>query len=352
MIRPDKIKSQIYGEVGFRQPTLTDYAIVDADNLTSRSGLYFEDASRLVTIKNIKDNQENVDITDDQFNDLLKEMQEQCIIDVCRKITHGESNYNASLNLYPYEKIFTRTLGIDDKYSCFRIIPTYQKNKVAKISFIELAFDSAKTFNIYLYNSNKPNAPIQTQEVTTVANESVIVTLNWFIDNEQEYKGGVFYLGYFESDLGAARPIARDYELAIVEYKTPNYYIEPVKLNYASTVINPDGYTTQADTGGLNIGVETYTDYTELLIKNRNILAECIQTQMGIEVLDLIKHSTRINDTQRINQGDIQDINMAMHGYKDTHVLIEGLIKKNNRNITDIKKMLFYKPKIRRKTIG
>ena len=61
MIRSDKIKSQLFGEVGFRQSTLTGYDIVDASNQVSRSGLFFQDASRLVTIKNIKETQENVD---------------------------------------------------------------------------------------------------------------------------------------------------------------------------------------------------------------------------------------------------------------------------------------------------
>jgi hypothetical protein len=346
MIRSDKIKAQLFGGVGFRQPTLSGYDIVDAANQASQSDKYFQDSSRLVTIKNIKETQENKDITNEQFNDLLKQMQESVIEDVCDKITQKESDFIQSQNLYPFEKTFNNTLEVSNKFNGFRIEPTKRQEVITRLSFIELAFDSAVTFNIYLYNSNKPNGAIQTQVVTTIANESVIVALDWYLADNEAHKGGSYYVGYFEDDLAGAKPIKRDYELSTLDISSRCNYILPVKLDHTGNTIDVSTYDSQSDTGGLNIGIETYSDYTDLLIRNKNILWKAIQTEMGIKVLDMIKYSTRVNSDQRNLQISIQDINLELHGFKDEHTVIEGLLKKNNRNISDIKQTLFPKSRI------
>jgi len=225
------------------------------------------------------------------------------------------------------------------------------KSILTRINFIELSFDSDATFNIYLYNSNKPNAAIQTKEVTTIANESVIVSLDWYIADDEDHKGGNFYIGYFEGDLSGALPIKRDYELSTLDIQSRCNYILPAKLEHTGNTIDVSSYVSQSDTGGLNIGVDTYNDYTELIVRNKNIFWKAIQSEMGIQVLDMVKHSTRSNRDQRINKQTTQDINLELHGYRDDHAFIEGLIKKNYRNILDIRKMLFPKPRIVTRTL-
>ena len=105
MIRSDKIQTALFGGVGFRQPTLAGYNIVDATNIASSSGLFFGDSSELVTIKNIKDCQEDLSISNENFNLLLANMQKSVILDVCNKIIAEQSDFIDSLNLYPYEYI-------------------------------------------------------------------------------------------------------------------------------------------------------------------------------------------------------------------------------------------------------
>jgi hypothetical protein len=352
MIRSDKIKSQLFGGVGFRQSTLNSYDIVDAENQASQSGLVYQDASRLVTIKNIKESQENSEITDEQFNDLLKQMQESAIINTCEKIIQQESDFINSINLYPFEKTFNNTLTVGDSFTCFRIESVRNNTILTKISFIELAFDTIATFNIYLYNSNKPNTPIQTKEITTVANESIIVSLDWHIADDESHKGGNFYIGYFESDLAGALPIKRDYELSTLDIQSRCNYILPVKLTHSGTTIDVSSYTSESDTGGLNIGIETYIDYTETIVRNKNIFWKAIQSEMGIQVLDIIRHSTRSNRDQRLNSASTQDIDIELLGFRTDATYKQGLISKNARNIADIRKMLFPKPRIIRRTLS
>ena len=344
MIRSDKIKTGLFGGVGFEQPTLTGYNIVDATNLAASSGLHFGDSSKLVTIKNIKDCQEDPSISNVNFNLLLTSLQNSAILDVCNKVIAGQSDFIDSLNLYPYEKSFDDTITPTGKFVGFNIEPL--RNGVScSIPWVELCFDTAKTFNLYLYNSNKPNAAILTKSVTTVAGEATIVALDWTVANDVTYKGGTFFLGYFEDDLDGAKAYAKNWENAIFNVRTPYFEIEPVFLNHTLTVIDIESEAYSVDTFGLNIGVDIYTDYTELIIRNKNLFFPAIQLQMHETVVNLIKYSTRSNSIERISK---EMIDFELFG--NPKLQIEGIATKLNRAIEQIKKALFYVPRIQRVT--
>jgi hypothetical protein len=352
MIRVDKIKDSFFGEVGFRNSTVAGYDIVDNDNKASVSGLFFQDVSRLVTIKNIKDTQENPDITDPQFNDLLKQLQDTAILNVCNKVSQGKSDFIQSDNLFPFEKTFDQTLATSNRFIGFRIEPIYIIDLISKVNWIEASFDKAVTFNLYLYNSNKPNAAIKTKSVTTIANESVIVNINdWFIADNESYKGGTFYLGYFEDDLSGAKPIKRNFEIANLQTHTKCYDVLAVSLEHVGTVIDVSSDVNLSDTGGLNIGMDIYTDYTELFIRNKSLFSQAIQHEMAIEVLGIISKSTRSNRTERITRDFLKQINLELYGYKDENVFIMGLIAKHGRLIADLRKSFFRQPKISKGTL-
>lgn len=344
MIRVDKIQSGLFGRVGFRNPTLSTYNIVDLTNQGSTSGLYFGDSSELVTIKNIKDCQEDSAISDANFNTYLTNTHKSVILDVCNKVIAGQTDFIYTSNLYPYEKSFKNTIDPASKFVGFEITPLTDKY-LCSIPFVELCFDSVKTFNIYLYNSNKPKTPIQTKSVITVAGESTIVALDWIVADDITYKGGIFYLGYFEDDLDGAKAYKRDHEESIFQVSTPYYSVEPCTLDYSSTTIDVTTKVYESDTFGLNIGMNVYTDYTELILRNKNLFDQAIQFQMHEKVLSLIKHSTRVNATERM----LKDIDFEMYG--NSKFGIDGTIDKLNRSISQIQKALFYVPKIQRVTL-
>lgn len=344
MIRVDKIQTALFGGVGFRQPTLTGYNIVDSTNLGSTSGLYFGDSSDLVTIKNIKECQEDVSISNANFNTFLTNLQKSCILDVCNKVIAGQSDFIDSINLYPHEKAFDETLTPVDNFVGFSIEPR-RRNMVCSIPWIELSFDSNKTFNIYLYNTNKPNDPILTKEVTTISGESVIVQLDWIIADDVTYKGGEFIIGYFEEDLDGAKPFKRGWEQSILKVNTPYFCVEPIFLDHIGSVIDVKSELYCTDTFGLNIGMNVYTDYTELIVSNKNLFFPAIQLQMHERVLNLIKYSTRQNADKVASR---ENIDFELHG--NPKIGIEGIVKKLERAIEQIRKALFYVPKISRAT--
>lgn len=344
MIRSGKMQTALFGGVGFKNPTLAEYAIVDQANQATASGLYFGDASELVTIKNIKDCQEDATISDADFNLLLSSMQKSVITDVCNKVISGQSDFIYSLNLYPYHKSFKNVLEPNSNFVGFEIEPAIG-NTVCNIPWVELCFDTAKTFNIYLYNSNKPNTPLFTKSVTTVEGEAVIVALGWLIADDTTYKGGKFYLGYFEDDLDGAKAYKKDYDDSIFAVNTPYYIVEPVYLTHSGTMIDITSELTSVDTFGLNIGMDVYTDFTELLIRNKNLLFPAIQLQMHEKVLSMIKFSTRSNPEQRVATSLI-DLEL----FGNAKMAIDGVTTKLNRSVSQLQKALFYVPRIQRTT--
>lgn len=345
MIRTDKIQTALFGLVGFKNPTLSGYNIVDTANSTSTSGLYFGDSSELVTIKNIKDAQEDAAISNTNFNLLLTSMQKSVVLDVCNKLIEGQSDFISSLNLYPYEKSFKNTIEPNGNFVGFEIEGA-TGNIACKVAWIELSFDTEKTFNVYLYNSNKPKTPIQTKSVTTVAGQSTIINLDWIIADDAAYKGGCFYLGYFENDLDGAKAYKKDYEDSIFAVNTPYYIVEPVYLDHSGAVIDVTSAITCTDTFGLNIGMDVYTDYTEIIIRNKNLLYQPIQLQMHEKVLNMIKYSSRNNADQRIAK---ENIDFELFG--NSTLKIDGVISKLNRSVEHVKKAMFGVPRVRRSTV-
>lgn len=333
MIRIDKIQTAFAGSVGFRGG--------DETNQTSGSGLFYEDGSELVTVKNIKDCQPNPTITDEQLNTLLGNMQKTVILDVCNKVVEGRSDFITSLNLYPFEKSFDATVDKRGKFVGFAITPNLG-NMVCKIPWVELSFDTTETFDIHLFNSNL-SEPIQTKSVTTSAGESKIETLDWIIAPDTTYKGGKFYLGYF--DTNTAKAYKKDHDLGSIKVATPYFYVEPVTLNGETTIdVESENYV--SETHGLNIGVDVYSDYTELITRNKSMFYTAIQLQMHEKVLNLIKYSTRNNPDQR---GLFDSVNFELFG--NSKVGIEGVMTKLKSAINTIRKAFFYQPRIQRGTL-
>jgi len=351
MIRPDRIKAEIFGGVGWLQPTLSNYPVIAAPNTNALGGLYFQDATSFCTIQNIYDCQQDSSLSDTNFNLYLKRLQESCILEVCQKITNKKSDFIQSTNLYPFEKSFTDTITPGTNFVYFEIQQNRKVNTSSKINWIELTFNKVATFNIYLYNSNKPITPIATKQVTTVANESVIFALDDFIIADGEaYKGGSFYIGYFEEDLSGAKAIKKNYELADLQVNTICNYITPGKLMHSGTTIDVTTTTETRETYGMNIGIDSYNDYTELFIRNKSILYQAIQYQMSEKVFNLIRTSVRSNGIKRITKEYLNDMGFEMYGNREAG--IDGIDGKLKRIINDIINMFFYKPLISKGTLS
>ncbi|MFZ7121779.1 MAG: hypothetical protein ACOWWH_12635 [Eubacteriaceae bacterium] len=352
MINWERIKT-LYQEVGFKQSPASSEFIVDDDNLTSKSTLRFEDVSGIITITNIAASQSEVNINESDFNEYLRDLRKSTVNEVVRNITEDEQDFIQSINLYPYEKTFDIEIDVRGKFVGFIFEPYSSLNYIGVIDWGELSFNEDVTFNIHLFNSNNPNTPIKSIEVSALANQAVIFNMDdFYLSDSDTHKGGTYYIGYFEDDLGTAKAYRKDYDHSNIQMQTKCFYCRPVSLDHTNNVIDITSITNESFSYGLNFGVNIYKDYTELLIRNRRLLSKCIQYKLAEKVIDLILTSSRTNrdNSLMLDENVIKSAQFVLYGRTDLG--IEGIQGQLTKLISNIKKSLFYKPLITRGSLS
>ena len=309
----DLVNPAFLGRIGWRQPTLAGSPVISADNLKSDSGRYWQDFHASATIQKLKDSQEDPLISDSDFNSLLTSMDKsnlmRCLNSVFNRsqlIEHGllyERVANALITTIPNQGNF-----------CGYRIKVAKGDYAIQLQNLSLYFDGAATFNIYLFNDLK-KAPLQTKSVTTVANDQVITPLNWTLNyNSDTNKGGLFYIGYFQDDLGSVH--AMDEQLNIWDRSKVfgAYPFQSPKIGLDFNRVNP---SVIFRTYGLNLEVSSYLDFTHKIIQNAQMFDEVRGLSMAISVLEVIKNSSRTNSTERQANDRLgnttieQDLNLA-----------------------------------------
>jgi hypothetical protein len=169
------------------------------------------------------------------------------------------------------------------------------------------------------------------------------------IADDSTYKGGKFYLGYFDGDLGTVKAYKKDFDSANVYVRTPYFYVSSVNLSYTGATIDVRTQVYDSDIHGLNIGMDVYNDYTELIIRNKSLFWNAIQLQMHERVLMLIKYSTRSNLIERIGRDNIKFADLELYGNKEHGIV--GIQQKLSNAIETLQKSLFYVPRISKGTL-
>lgn len=301
MIQHSIIKVALYGIVGWNQPTITGLPVIDPGNLGSTSGKKFDESHPLVSIQNINDTQEDDSISDANFNTLLDRWQNDVIGKVCEDVFGSDSRHLETKTLFPFERSFENIEDPETGFVCVQMATPLNRRFAYVINSVSIALDSAKTFEIKLYNSGKKDA-IFTKEITTVAGEEVKLALGWVISPVGvSYPGGKFYLGYKESDLDGAKPYKRDYEESN-DYLDGMLCTDFLRIGADGTEIDFADQTSLEEPFGINIDWSSYTDWTDLIVSNRQIFATAIYYGMGIKTLQQVRSTTRSNIVERLNE--------------------------------------------------
>lgn len=226
MFIANKIANGLLGIVGFNQPYNPAYAILDADNIASTSGLFVND-NPYAKIEFIKDNQDYKDITDIDFNLLLKNMQKSSIVSVCNKvfnefdfIDRGVLYKNAS------NKIEVETLP--NGFVGYKIEISNAKNIAISINKIILDFGGNGTFTLLLFNTGSKTA--LKSKVITIASDNQVEELNWVLDNTGTTYKGDYYIGYVSTGI-AVTPFKRQWNNANVMSSFKGISLEKVLVN-------------------------------------------------------------------------------------------------------------------------
>lgn len=311
MFQVDKISTKLYSLVGLRDSFNPDYAILDADNQVSRSGYYVTD-NAYVKLEYIKDSQDYKDISDLEFNEYLKRLQQSSIVNVCHRVFNRFDFLDRNL-LYinAHNKVNQETLL--DGFVGYRIEVSQDSNIAFEIKRVLLDFDTLGDFKLLLFNTSSAT-PIFEQDIT-ITDKTQVEVLDWKIDNSDVTYKGDYYLGYIKTGITPI-PFKRDYDNADVMTDISHLRIEKVQVkNHATETLFDltleDGLSENI---GINPDITVYEDYTDLIIQNEMLFARAIELEFSIAVLREQLNSLRTNQNQRDSEKQSMKILAEIEG--------------------------------------
>jgi len=294
---------------------MAEYAIVDTDNQASKSGRYFDGFHRAVSIPNIKDAYVNdPDISDADFNAELINLKEDSILSVLDGIFNRPEVIEKVLEFDTCDQqpVLIPNAG---RFVGRRIKVAPAAGKAQHINAITLYFNGDVTFNLYLFSSVKKD-PLKVMEVSCVANDQVVIAPeDWMISYLDGRKSGVFYIGYFQDDLGEVQA----YDEQPSRWNSPKCFatdcIEAARIPGVADFIrfNP---AIGSRTYGLNFEISTVVDFTEKISQNPQAFDKAIGFQVAARVIEGLIHNIRSNRTERLSKEQVDrlynDLNIQM----------------------------------------
>lgn len=315
MINKEKISDELYGLVGLRQPFNPDYAILDADNLESRSNYYAND-NPLAKIELAFDSADYSSISNADFNILLKRTQQTAIVDICNqvfdKVDFISRNflYKNPMNKKNVEILPSGFVGYEIE-QCQNL-----PHAAFEIKRVLLNFKGTGSIKLLLFNSYS-DTPIKTQTIN-ITSSNQLVDLNWVVNNTDDNLGGKYFIGYLTDGL-TVEPYERNYENANIKSSYKNIEVESVYvLNHnTETLFDLDAYENSALTFGLNFDISEYYDYTDFIITNQNLFARAINIAYTIAIIQIYISSIRSNKNERLGQENIYKALVEIDGIED-----------------------------------
>ena len=340
MFNTSKIQTELYGVVGCRQPLNPAYAILDANNLISRSGEYVTN-NPYCKIEYLYDNQDYKDLSDAEFNTVLKQMQEESISRVCHEI-FNKPDYIDRQVLYPHAQNRVNTETLPSGFVCYKIEVDIKKNIAFEIKRVLLDFEGAGDIEILLFNTSQ-DTPIQSQ-VVTISSTHQAVELNWKVDNSDDTYKGDYYLGYLTNyvGIGTLKPFKRDYENSDIKSCVTHLTIDEYIFTGHSTNTLPDLDDEDSidEAIGLNPDITVYDDFTDLIIQNESLLAHAISLDLQVKFIESYLASLRSNKNERDSQRQIQLLISQIEGVNaaDSVLKVTGLRPQLSRAISHVRK--------------
>lgn len=298
MFDKSAIISSLYGIVGFRQPYNPSYQILDAANQVSRSD-YFVNDNPYAKVELIHQNQDYAGISDSDFNDLLKKLQESAIADVCNQAFLSEDfRERHKVYEYPLNKVDQEILP--DGFVGFKIELTRENNVAIQIPTITTDFATTGNVEILLYSSEVKSGPIATTGVVAITTDRQVINTDWVINNTGGDYKGEYYIGYFK-DGTTPIPYKRNYDNANIVSCWQDLFIQPTQSNGVSgpALFDLRDQKGLAEYCGINPDIVVYDDYTDWIISNQRLIAHAIYLSLTIRCMSIYAASLRSNKDER-----------------------------------------------------
>ncbi|WP_346320773.1 hypothetical protein [Chitinophaga sp. YIM B06452] len=350
MYRREVIQA-LFGRVGFRQPTQSGSPVITPENKKCDSGRFFQDYHAIVSPENIKATAEDPALDDAKLNTYLKDLQESAIAAVLDGIFSVPEIIEQRLELIrgTEEVVPVANQGLFVGRQ-IRVVP--DPTILVRVTQAALFFNGVATFNLYLFHNLKKTS-LYSKEVTTEANSQVVTKLGWDLSYmAAAYKTGVFFLGYFQDDLGGVQAVD---ERAC--WYAGNCYDSTGMAAVRNPAPEVDFVRTTPQLSsvayGLNLEFTSGKDYTEIILNNVAAFDKAIGLQMAAMVVEKIINSVRSNKTERITREIADrlyiDLNQAMPTVEMPYSY--GLKKQLDRELMRLHNNFFPKDTITAKTV-
>lgn len=332
-----KVLAALHGRIGWKQPFDPQYAIVDNPNQQTKSGRFYNDFHPTVTIPNIKDLQEYSSISNVDFNKLLSSLTDTNILSVIAAVFYKPQLIDSPEYMYcRADRTLPITVQIANNFVGYRV-HVVDRGYTAQLQAIKLLFDETFSLPIYVFKENVPE-PIFNVSIPVEANAITEAFLPDFL-----LSGGNYYIGYFQDDLGTAKPI--EYSSNFGCYSIIGFESISVPVSALHTLLTDNYRQTGYTTHGINFEVSTYRDYTNEIIRSANLFDELQGLSMCIQVIQLIYYSNRSNDTQRETQdkdakAEVEQVTT------ETFPMSPGIKSRYKRELEKVRRMFFKEPEI------
>ena len=332
MFNPTTIQNCMTSLIGWRNDANTSVPqITNTALLTSDSGLYYNDFHPLLLIENIA----NTLPEDKTIDNYLTEKVNSGINKALTKVVLEKKLNESTKTLLNSSKLFDgigrfqdtvisngRFVGVE-----LEMFPSYGAKVI--IDKIGLQFTQTQTnLPIYIFHTSQLN-PIKTVTATTTKASSLEwLTLSETIDlsylSDTYDSGGMFYIGYFQDDI-SGQAIKKDFNFidgpcntcrgganAMKVWNERLNFVRIVPVEVANGSLNGTqmfDYTKRkynaTNNFGLNFGVTVQCDISQYLCEQKMILTDLIGKQVAVDILNDMKHSTRLNRIANVSQNMI-----------------------------------------------
>lgn len=345
MFNPSEIKASLSPLTGWRQNYDAAGLQIDANNLESESGQFYNDVHPLLTCEDLLSVAPDFEqLSGDaaaaaKFNDWLRQktdaaivvavtdwMQQKVGLRTADTLLHDKILFGAPYGFKEFDEEGSKTVGLEIK-------PRKSRSLKTVIRRAAFSFETNTTFTAYLFQRGQ-DEPIESQLIEYTAGGQKWFDLNWRVPADS-----ICYLCYSQVET-ATRSIdtgraTRD--LHGYNFPTGKYYSAAAFSNGsgASQMLDFDQNAHTVGTNyGINLDMQIGCDYTEFVKRNRGQFRNAVALQVAVKLLREMAY----NPSSRVNR-NVANISRNEILYEidgDTQGRKGGLLKDYEKAIASI----------------
>lgn len=319
--------------LGWINPTTENYNIVDADNQISLCNRWYNDNSfhPACQIEYLYDVQMDKGQTAAEFNTYLETLRDSTISKMLNLTFDQPQHFESGLLFDKLDRTRLETVSNSGRFAGLRFRLSKHDYFIHLLN-AALFFDSDVSFTLYLYNEF--TGLVAEWDVTAEANKQVVVDLSEAMRyNGAATKGGMWFLGYFQDDLGDAKAV----RYSACWNDTKSFGADSFISDVTGDAFDMQEYELTRDTFGINIEYSVTHDLTELIRRNAYLFDHLQGLMMAATVMDIAMSSPRSNRNKRITDEIYSKIYLELNNVTSSENPTESGLKSQIRK--EIKKI-------------